>query len=192
MVCRTTRQNMASIVRVAARKCIRPILSHNKLAAPSACRAKGYWNYEWEPGPFPTTPAQRAAAAKKYGLREEDYEPYPDDGFGHGDYPKLPRVSADSRSYHDTWDDPSNRRNFGEPMHVDSDALVAHYWDPTTYESRRISLSQIRNLFILGIGTYVLIFWLLQPYKLVQPALPKQFPRDLKPGEKHYTFEPAE
>lgn len=68
------------------------------------------------PAPYPATPEQRVAAAKKYGLREEDYEPYPDDGFGYGDYPMLPAISTDSRSYHDTWDDPSNRRNYGEPV----------------------------------------------------------------------------
>lgn len=34
------------------------------------------------PGPYPRTPEERAAAAKKYNMRVEDYEPYPDDGFG--------------------------------------------------------------------------------------------------------------
>lgn len=34
------------------------------------------------PGPYPRTPEERAAAAKKYNLRVEDYEPYPDDGTG--------------------------------------------------------------------------------------------------------------
>ena len=76
------------------------------------------WNHDWQPGPYPTTPAERSAAAKKYGLREEDYEPYPEDGFGYGDYPKLPHVSFDSRSYHDDWDCPSNRRNYGEPVRM--------------------------------------------------------------------------
>lgn len=34
------------------------------------------------PGPYPRTPEERAAAAKKYNLRVEDYEPYPDNGEG--------------------------------------------------------------------------------------------------------------
>lgn len=34
------------------------------------------------PGPFPKTPEERAAAAKKYNIRVEDYEPYPDNGEG--------------------------------------------------------------------------------------------------------------
>lgn len=34
------------------------------------------------PGPYPTTPEERAAAAKKYNMRVEDYEPYGDKGEG--------------------------------------------------------------------------------------------------------------
>lgn len=34
------------------------------------------------PGPYPRTPEERAAAAKKYNMRVEDYEPYPDEGMG--------------------------------------------------------------------------------------------------------------
>ncbi|XP_060795084.1 acyl-CoA desaturase 1-like isoform X2 [Neoarius graeffei] len=34
------------------------------------------------PGPYPRTAEERAAAAKKYNLRLEDYQPYPDDGRG--------------------------------------------------------------------------------------------------------------
>lgn len=34
------------------------------------------------PGPYPKTPEEKAAAAKKYNLRVEDYEPYPDNGEG--------------------------------------------------------------------------------------------------------------
>lgn len=35
------------------------------------------------PGPYPRTPEERAAAAKKYNMRVEDYEPYPDEGMGY-------------------------------------------------------------------------------------------------------------
>lgn len=34
------------------------------------------------PGSYPRTPEERAAAAKKYNMLVEDYEPYPDDGMG--------------------------------------------------------------------------------------------------------------
>ena len=48
--------------------------------------------------------------------RPEDYEPMPDDGMGFGDYPKIPPVSADMKSDWSDWDDPYNKRNFGEPV----------------------------------------------------------------------------
>ena len=74
------------------------------------------WNKDWKPGPYPKTQAERAAAAKKYGLLLQDYEPYPDDGMGYGDYPKLPLVSNDQRDPFVNWDYPDLKRNFGEPV----------------------------------------------------------------------------
>ena len=37
------------------------------------------WDKDWCPGPYPETQAEREAAAKKYGMRVEDYEPYTND-----------------------------------------------------------------------------------------------------------------
>lgn len=74
------------------------------------------WNKDWKPGPYPKTEKERIAAAKKYGLRPEDYRPYPDDGLGYGDYPMLPRVSTESKDFYDNWDMPDIKRNFGEPV----------------------------------------------------------------------------
>ena len=79
------------------------------------------------PGPYPTTPEERAAAAKKYGMRVEDYEPYPDDGWGWGDYPQLPKQHADDRDPHGDWDFPEERRNWGEavsPSNLDFQSLM--------------------------------------------------------------------
>ena len=66
------------------------------------------------PGPYPKTPEERAAAAKKYGMRVQDYEPYPDNGWGWGDYPKLPPVGDFSKSNYENWDFPEAKRNYGE------------------------------------------------------------------------------
>ena len=74
------------------------------------------WNKDWQPGPYPTTEKEKVAAAKKYGLRRDDYEPYPDDGFGHGDYPNLPRVSDEGKDKYYNWDLLHVRRNYGEPV----------------------------------------------------------------------------
>jgi hypothetical protein len=76
------------------------------------------WNKDWKPGPYPKTEAERIAAAKKYGLLPQDYEPYPDDGTGYGDYPKLPIISADMRDPFYEWDYPDQKRNYGETVRL--------------------------------------------------------------------------
>lgn len=73
------------------------------------------WNYQYKPGPYPNTPEEIAAAAKKYGLTLEEYKPYPED-MGYGDYPKLPEIGADSKDIHYPWDFPEIKRNFNEPV----------------------------------------------------------------------------
>lgn len=74
------------------------------------------WNKDWKPGPYPKTDAERIAAARKYGLLPQDYQPYEDDGTGYGDYPKLPLVSTDMKDPFYNWDYPDMKRNFGEPV----------------------------------------------------------------------------
>ncbi|GCB77018.1 hypothetical protein scyTo_0019955, partial [Scyliorhinus torazame] len=81
------------------------------------------------PGPYPRTPEEREKAAKKYNMRVEDYEPYPDDGMGFGDYPKLPNLSQQERDPWYTWDEPDLRRNWGEPMHWDFDMFIRNRVD---------------------------------------------------------------
>lgn len=49
---------------------------------PRCCPAASGLSSEQLPGPYPRTPEERAAAAKKYNMRVEDYQPYPDDGLG--------------------------------------------------------------------------------------------------------------
>jgi len=68
------------------------------------------------PGKYPKTQEEREAAAKKYGLRVEDYEPHPDDGEGYGDYPKLPLKCVEGRDPYEDYDEPTLRRNFNEPV----------------------------------------------------------------------------
>jgi len=161
-----------------------------RLVQPSglfSVRAMAYWNKDWKPGPYPRTPEERAAAAKKYGMRIEDYEPYPDDGMGYGDYPKLPRVAAESRSAYEKWDIPEMKRNFGEPLHVDADILTEDKWNPTT--KKRYSFVQMLAWLGAVWGGITVAYILTLPYPYFLPAAPKQYYND---GKKHFTFEPAE
>lgn len=74
------------------------------------------WNKDFAPGPYPKTEAERIAAAKKYGIPIEEYEPYPEDGLSYGDYPKLPLESGDDRDPYYPWDFPELKRNFKETV----------------------------------------------------------------------------
>jgi NADH dehydrogenase (ubiquinone) 1 beta subcomplex subunit 8 len=35
---------------------------------------RNHWNKDFKPGPYPRTPEEREAAAKKYGLLPEEYQ----------------------------------------------------------------------------------------------------------------------
>lgn len=93
----------------------------NKNSLGLVVRTASHWNKDWKPGPYPRTQAEREAAAKRYGIPIEQYEPYPDDGMGYGDYPKLPNISVDRKDPHYPYDFPEAKRNFGDPIHVDVD-----------------------------------------------------------------------
>ena len=75
----------------------------------------GGWTRDWKPGPYPKTKEEREAAAKKYNLIPEDYEPLPD-GTGWGDYPDLPIVGTDARDPYEDFDFHYRRRNYGETV----------------------------------------------------------------------------
>ncbi|KAF5897024.1 NADH dehydrogenase 1 beta subcomplex subunit 8, mitochondrial precursor, partial [Clarias magur] len=81
------------------------------------------------PGPYPRTAEERAAAAKKYNLTLEDYQPHPNDGHGYGDYPILPDRSQHERDPWYQWDHPDLRRNWGEPIHYDFDMYIRNRVD---------------------------------------------------------------
>ena len=77
------------------------------------------WDRDWAPGPIPRTPEERAAAAKKYGLRPEDYiSREGDDSLQAapemGDYPQMPVVGYYYRDPYEVYDFPEQKRNHGE------------------------------------------------------------------------------
>lgn len=148
---------------------------------------RNHWNKDFKPGPYPKTPEEREAAAKKYGLLPEEYEPYPDDGLGHGDYPKLPDVSTESRDPYYPWDFPEYKRNFNDPMHVQADMYGEDRFDVSA--KPRYTLRQQFLAFIGVMGFSVGLYSFLESYKMFRPVLPKQYASQ---GGPHYTFEPAE
>jgi len=173
-------------------------------------RHAGYWNRDWKPAPYPTTEEQRRAAAKKYNMIYEDYEPYPDDGDGYGDYPKLPIIHADRRDGFQHYDAPEFRRNFGEPLHIDFDDHQTNRPDPLKqYPSPEW---HYWAWFFGPLLAYIGLYFLFEPYPTFRPAMDKQMPTPgpeshvyhpeyspmilsflpKNPGEVHYTFEPED
>lgn len=161
-----------------------------------------YWNKDWAPGPYPKTQEEREAAAKKYGLRIEDYEPYPDDGTGLGDYPKLPEISMEGKDAYENWDIPALKRNFGEPVHADANWLRDDRMSPDVVATMRIPIWQQFLMFMGVMGGTALLAYLVSPIKLHMAVMPKQYPFNELCVEKglndegkpiiHYTFEPAD
>ncbi|XP_058666717.1 NADH dehydrogenase [ubiquinone] 1 beta subcomplex subunit 8, mitochondrial [Ammospiza nelsoni] len=143
------------------------------LAAPSGARAASEMSKDTMPGPYPRTPEERAAAAKKYNMRVEDYQPYPDDGMGYGDYPMLPNKSQYERDPWYQWDQPDMRYNWGEPMHWDFDMYIRNRADtsPTVVPWHTMS-----KHFLLFLGTMLIMFGLGEIYPSYRPVGPKQYP----------------
>ncbi|XP_037761168.1 NADH dehydrogenase [ubiquinone] 1 beta subcomplex subunit 8, mitochondrial isoform X1 [Chelonia mydas] len=142
-------------------------------AAPLGARAASGLPKHLMPGPYPKTPEERAAAAKKYNMRVEDYEPHPDDGMGYGDYPKLPDRSHHERDPWYQWDYPGLRQNWGEPMHWHFDMFLRTRVDtsPTV-----VPWHTMRNQFFFFIGFMLFMFWLGEMYPSYMPVGPKQYP----------------
>jgi len=172
-------------------------------------RHAGYQNRDWKPAPYPKTEEQRRAAAKKYNLIYEDYEPYPDDGTGWGDYPKLPVIHADRRDQFQHFDNPEYKRNYGEPLHIDFDELQHDRPDPN--QRFRYGEGGMWLQTFAFIGGFLALWYIFEPYPTIRPAMPKQLPVPSpeshiyhevmspmilsmlpKPGEVHYTFEPED
>eukprot|EP00745_Piridium_sociabile_P005923 TRINITY_DN138470_c0_g1_i1.p1 TRINITY_DN138470_c0_g1~~TRINITY_DN138470_c0_g1_i1.p1 ORF type:complete len:218 (+),score=54.47 TRINITY_DN138470_c0_g1_i1:83-655(+) len=179
-------------------KAIRPLLARRGIST-SAVLAN--WNKDWKPGPFPTTAEERAAAAKRYGLRVEDYDVYTNDGMGYGDYPKLPLVSGDCRDPYEDWDIPELKRNYSEPLHALADIIGEDRWDANA--NPRYSYLNMFLTLAGFLGTMATIYYLTLDYPLFLPAMPKQYPfnelhveKGGKPEEEkvvvHYTFQASD
>ncbi|KAI4470703.1 nadh-ubiquinone oxidoreductase ashi subunit [Holotrichia oblita] len=90
---------------------------------------RNHWDKDYKPLAYPKTKAEREAAAAKYGLSISEYQVYPDDGAGLGDYPQVSTVSAAQRDAFYPWDYPELRRNYGEPFHRDFDLICEERYD---------------------------------------------------------------
>ncbi|VDD75838.1 unnamed protein product [Mesocestoides corti] len=148
------------------------------------------WHIDWKPKPFPTTPAQREAAAKRYGLLPEDYKPYDDDGTAPGDYPNLEHFNELHRDPYEHYDYGYVKRNYNEPI-----PWKWEFYSSTGHDDYQqwLRYNEPAWLTFLKFLAPVLIMgpilYISEQYKLFPPMLPKQYPFN---GRDNYTFEPAE
>ena len=147
------------------------------------------WNYLWQLAPYPETEEQKVAAAKKYGMIPEDYEPYDPTDCGMGDYPKLEKSSAESRSGQLDWDYMADRRNFGEPMMVNYDLHTGTRLDDTT-ELPRTQLQLWMGFLAWMVGCYT-AYIITAQFKRHPGVTAVQYPEATghKEGKTHYTFD---
>lgn len=158
----------------------------NKNSLGLVLRSASHWNKDWKPSPYPQTQAEREAAAKKYGIPVEQYQPYPDDGTGNGDYPILPDISTERKDPHYPYDYPEMRRNFGDVMHADTDLYSEDRHNNTP---QRYSITFMLYCFLGVMTACATLFVFLEDYKMFRPVLPKQYPGK---GKVHYTFSPVD
>ncbi|XP_059047473.1 NADH dehydrogenase [ubiquinone] 1 beta subcomplex subunit 8, mitochondrial [Achroia grisella] len=157
----------------------RHVLSKNTGLIFNAVR--NHWNYEYKPGPYPKTPEERAAAAKKYGMSIEEYQPHPEH-MGYGDYPKLPDIGADSKDPHYPYDQPELKRNFNEPIHSSAEIFGEDRYDISMRP--RFSLAHQWTWFLGTLAGAFALYIYLEDYKIGRPVTAKQYPTD----GPHYLF----
>ncbi|XP_035743401.1 NADH dehydrogenase [ubiquinone] 1 beta subcomplex subunit 8, mitochondrial-like [Vespa mandarinia] len=141
--------------------------------------------YKWRAKKdVPTTEEEIKEAAEKYNLHPREYKAYEPDGFGFGDYPKLPYIGADARDPYYPWDFPEFRRNFNEPVHIEEDQIGEDRYAAGV----RTPLSglEVVLMFVGTMTTLGIVYWIFEYYPWFQCVMQKQYP---KAGVTHYTFE---
>lgn len=108
-----------------------------------------------------------------------------DDGFGYGDYPKLPMIAAESRDPYALYDNPEYKRNFGEPMHVDVDMIGEDRWN---YNQRLpMNIYAMLAVYVGFMSTCALLYWIGEEVRFAPvKMMPKHMLYD---GKKHYSFD---
>ncbi|PAV62308.1 hypothetical protein WR25_08125 [Diploscapter pachys] len=146
----------------------------------------GWYPRDHKPGPYPETNEERRAAAIKYGMRPEDYQPIDKNDVVRycGDYPELGSISYDHKDPYESWTDPVFRRNWGEMVDIE---MIRYRPDRYTYtglESEDFSWwGALKISARVLVPMALLAWWVLHsdhPNRLrwKNPAMPKQYSHD--------------
>ena len=119
---------------------------------PLGARTASHITKDMLPGPYPKTPEERAAAAKKYNMRVEDYEPYPDDGTGWDRVCSHPGSNGRSSD----WVGGSSLSLFPEPFRDPSESVVWVLFSVERGGRGRVSSCRREDFnFLLGSGCFL-------------------------------------
>ncbi|CDR42870.1 CYFA0S10e03290g1_1 [Cyberlindnera fabianii] len=92
------------------------------------------------------------------------------------DYPDVPRELYYYRDPDAKWDDPQNRRNFGQPLHPDDDLL--NLWSPHYYDTVSDAKAlQLQFIFFGAVGAFsAIMYYFFYPER---NAVPRDYPDGL-------------
>lgn len=116
------------------------------------------------------TPAKRAELAAKYNLRPEDYKPLANAG----DYPELPEEAASDRDPYYDWDCHNLRRNYGEPLHYQTEKYDRH--SALDRKAIMVDYNQIVKVLVTLAGSIALLVYIGEFFPRFRPIAPKQYP----------------
>lgn len=133
------------------------------------------WNKDWMPGPYPVTPAEREAAAQKYNLLPEEYEPDPE---GFGDYPNLPLISGASKDPWRNWNMPEHKKDYGEPMHAMANMITEDRWDCNQVENTKVHPAKATLMYVGILLAFIIPCYWFEDKKGSLPHMKKHLPAD--------------
>lgn len=142
---------------------------------------------DWMPGPYPKTEKERIAAAKKYNLLPEEYEPLdPKWDVGMGDYPVLPNRCFDDEDPYSDYEHMADARHFGEPVH--------HAWEVLGGSGMNLNYPKNEPAYISGTNVLLITwcmllfsFWYVEYIKHV-PFITRAKPQHMPVNGVHYHY----
>lgn len=129
----------------------------------------------------PLTPRQRAEIASKYNMRPEDYEPMEN----YGDYPKLPDETPYDRDPYYDWDQPSLRRNHGEPLHIHQE--VYDSFSALDRKPELLDRTHYTRFFMVFLATFTVLYLLGKRFPRFTAVAPIQLPEEFPADDRHLT-----
>lgn len=142
---------------------------------------------DWMPGPYPKNEDERKAAAKKYNLLREEYEPYdPKWDIGSGDYPCLPNRCQEDEDPYDNYEYMADSRHYGQPMNQAYEVMNAHGVTLNPEYER-----PFRQFVLITGMMLVFSYWYAEYLKhvpFIGDMKPLHMPKNAKDGVIHYHY----